>query len=144
MNITGTRKPFCQESYDRNDLPTKIVIASHLIKSNQVVDISENYENDIISWSETGDIYRHEVERSQSWETGEFPWNLLHIPERKENQVISGVHFWKVSRDYRSAVRINTMLIVDFRKKEFPNRYVASGEMFFRVPVGLCQKVELL
>lgn len=77
-----------------------------------------------------------EVERRPSWEEGPFPFTTVNIPYRKAK-------YFGVKGKYVVVNKTGTrFLVTDFETvkdsavEDSPNKYVLSGEKFFKVPVS--------
>jgi hypothetical protein len=72
------------------------------------------------------------------WDRDEFPFKEVNVPNRKAKFFIAGAAYVIVSNDLSRIGVIRNSAIVKFLTeetlKESGNRYVGSGELFYKVP----------
>ena len=142
MNV---RKPFSKALYKESDDKAKKQMYGWLMANDHAqIDMSENYNFDLVSTVDKG-LPRHlyEVEIKRQWKYGEWPdnWKDIRIPYRKKRLL----DIWKkecpedlltfvVFRlDLQRAWHIDGDTLLDSEVREFKNRLVPNGEMFFHV-----------
>jgi hypothetical protein len=146
--VRGVRKPFEKDVYDECDGPAKEAMRAHLEAQGHKVTVpDENYDVDL--FSEVGDLTMyHEVEVSLGWKSGDHPYPKGSIPERKSRlrAMNTGrtLYFWMLRSDLRRAVVFSSVYLQDRFLIEVPNRKVASGEFFYRIPKSLGKEFNLL
>jgi hypothetical protein len=138
--MIGTRKKFERELYNRFDGPAKEAIKNHLVAQGhdeEVVVPPENFGADL--YSVLGGLkFYHEAEVSQGWKEGDHPYPRGSIPERKTRLIhmLEGrpLYFWMLRLDLGRALVFSSVWCKDKYLVEVPNRKVASGEYFYRIP----------
>lgn len=135
--MKGSYKQFDQKLFNQNDPKSRSVVKNYLAKNNVIVDDNNNkYGVDLVS--EDGKV-KIEVERRLVWKNERFPFNEINLPERKakffkENNVSYAI----VSEDYKRIGLIHgkniQQYINDTNLKENPNKFVNSGELFYKLP----------
>lgn len=142
--MKGVRKPFSQSLYDQCDERAKSTVEEHLTsKGYTVVVPPENYGADIYCVQGPLRLY-HEVEVSLTWERGSYPFINSSVPERKirlVNKYDAPLYFWQLSNDLVGAVVTPGHQLKDIYLVEVPNRLVATGEYFYRVPMKYCKQI---
>jgi hypothetical protein len=148
--MIGTRKKFERELYNRFDGPAKEAIKNHLIAKGhdeKVIVPPENFGADLYS-IKNGLKFYHEAEVSQGWRIGEHPYPLGSIPERKTRLIhmLDGdpLFFWMLRLDLGRALVFSAVHCTDMYLVEVPNKKVASGEYFYRIPKTLGKEFDLL
>lgn len=146
--MKGRYKQFDQELYNANDGPAKCAMKAHLELSGHTVTVPpENQGVDL--YSEIGDLVMwHEVEVAAWWKSGKYPWVTGSVPERKLRlaSVVteSSLYFWQLRLDLRRTVVLPKYCLQQRFLTMVPNKYVAAGELFFRVPLQLGKEFNLL
>ena len=139
-----TRK-FDKESYKLNDKRAKDTIRRWLDSRGIYSHIDEDYGVDIKAYNpDTKRFSNHEVEMKNMWD-GDWPchWNTIHIPERKKKLLHNDrLFFWIIKGDCSEAWFINGGSLTDSILEEVPNRCIAQGERFFKVPIEKCKLVK--
>lgn len=135
--MIGKYKKFDKQLFEQNDLKSRQVVKKFFLSKNIVVDDNPNkYGVDLISDDEKVQI---EIERRPTWTKEQFPYSEINIPERKakffKNDRVSYVI---VSNDYSRLGIIQGKKLINFINnnylKESSNRFVSSGEMFYKIP----------
>ena len=129
-------KEFEQSLFDENDPISRGVVIRYFAARGLVfVDNPDKYGVDLIG---VGHDYTIEVERRPVWDKDEFPFREVNAPARKAKFFNKGAAYVIVSNDCtRIGIASNTVLRVIVEAaapKESANRYVASGEMFYKIP----------
>lgn len=143
-----TRKKFNQKIFDETDAAARGAV-SRYIESNglYVVDNTEIYGPDLVVYTGYTPSYYAEVEIKRVWRSTqqEFPWPTIQLPERKAKFLGLGlpIEFWILREDLDRALVIEGTVVQMSPLVEVPNKYVASGELFYQVPVSECAHVVL-
>ena len=146
--MKGRHKKFEKDVYDQCDGPAKDAVSSHLRKIGHVVTVPpEDYGPDLYSVWHRRKIY-HEVEVSLGWEAEKpFPFFKASIPERKRRLLtkIGGcdLFFWMLRSDCGRAMVMPAAHMYDRYLVEVPNRKIAIGEYFYRIPTNLGKEFDL-
>lgn len=145
--MKGARKAFEREEYNKFDGPAKNAMAVHLKHYGHVVTVPpENYGVDL--YSEVGPMTMyHEVEVTTNWREGVFPFPTGSIPERKirlkDNMPCEALFFWRLRYDMARALVYHAKHLEDKWLVEVPNRKIATGEYFYRIPTQLGKEFDL-
>jgi hypothetical protein len=146
--MKGVRKPFNKLDYMRFDGPAKQVMRIHLeLRGYEVTVPSENFGADLYSEYKHVKIY-HEVEVSQNWKSGNFPFPTGSVPERKirlaRMHINEPLYFWRLRLDLlRALVFPSFRLRPEFLVEVF-NRKIPKGEYFYRIPKQFGKEFNLL
>lgn len=133
--MSGERKQFEQSLFDENDPKSRDVVKAYFASRGLVlVDNPDKYGVDLVS--EDGEL-KVEVERRPVWDKDEFPFSEVNILARKAKFFNAGAAYVIVSNDFSRIGVIRNSLILRYLKetpRESGNRYVGSGELFYKVP----------
>lgn len=81
-----------------------------------------------------------EVEVKLSWKGGRFPFAEINVPYRKLKYFgTPGCEFLMLAANRKDFLVISGASIMQCAVEEQSNKYVASGEQFFKVPVTLAK-----
>ena len=137
LHMLGKHKPFSAALHKRNDPKFRKVVKEYLKKNDVIVDDNpDKYGVDLIS--EDGKV-KIEVEHRLSWQGAEFPFPDINVPERKGKFFTDkDVSYAILNKEYThmgviSNKKLRKYLTTD-NLKENPNKYVTSGELFYKVP----------
>lgn len=129
------RKPFDQNLLDENDPKSREVVKKYFLSIGiTLIDNPDKYGVDLIG---VGSKLKVEVERRNVWKTGQFPYAEVNVPERKAKFFRNlDTCYVIVSEDYAYLGGLNPKDTIPFMKdaKENRNKYVGSGELFYKVP----------
>jgi len=134
------RKGFSQALFDKNDGPARDAAQSLsiLLGVDEIVDNSNQYGIDLLGKVKGQTALGIEVEVKYGWRGGDFPFDTIHLPERKEkfcNKDMEVV-FIILSKDKKRAAIFDKHTVLNSKKVEVPNRFVRSGELFFDIPLS--------
>jgi hypothetical protein len=130
-------KPFDQSLHDECDPKAREVVKRYYKSMGiTMLDNEDKYGVDLIS--EDGSR-QAEVERRLVWRSGDFPFADINMPERKAKFFLnSNASYVVVSEDFTRVGGISNENLRKFIKednlKANPNKYVGSGEMFYKLP----------
>jgi len=135
--MIGVRKPFNKVLHAKNDPKSRQSVKTFFAERGvTLVDHPNKYDIDLIS--QDGSI-RVEVEHRLNWDSPDFPYEEVNVPERKAKFFEAGnTHYVILSRDYKYIGFISATEIQKFMKpeylKESRNRFVSECEYFYKVP----------
>lgn len=135
--MIGKYKKFDKELFESHDPRCRKVVKDYLAKNNIFVDDNPNkYGVDLLSEDESVQI---EIEHRISWTKDEFPYNEINVPERKAKFFSDGkVSYVIISNDYSHMGIITGNKIKKYinkqNLKESSNRFIRSGELFYKIP----------
>jgi hypothetical protein len=146
--MRGKYKPFEPDEYDKYDAPAKEAMRVHLTLSGHSVDVPpENFGVDLSS-THQGIHMHHEVEVSNNWKQGDFPFWTGSIPERKIRLVKmcqnEPLYFWRLRLDMKRAIVFSSRWLQDVHLVSVPNWKVPEGELFYRPPKTYGKEFDLL
>ena len=133
----GVAKRFNRALHAGNDPQSRRIVKEYLKKQGIVVNDNPNvYGIDLISPDGTLQI---EVEHRLVWDSDEFPYEEVNVPERKAKFLQDGkTQYFILSQDFSRMGMIHGKdvqpYIVDDNLQESSNRFVRGGEYFFKVP----------
>jgi hypothetical protein len=136
------RKPFEQDLFDEFDAPAKQVVSKY-IKSVSDVLVQSNpdqYGVDLLIIKGDKVLGAAEVEVRQ-WIECRF--STIHVLQRKQKYFNDRTLFFALAKDLKSAHWIETNKIDKHPLVEVSNYKVASGELFFDVPINEFVRIEL-
>lgn len=136
------RKPFDKQLFDENDSVAKRTVTEYLLATEDC--IVENYPDpyhvDLLVTGGLGDKRAVECEVKRVWSGIGFPWDTVQIPERKRRYLECGypVEYWLLNNDLNCAIVVYGASLLKHEPVEVPNKYVRSGERFYRIPLHEC------
>ena len=141
------RKGFSQALFDKNDGPARDAshkLCLHLGVS-EIVDNPDKYGIDMLGKVQGHTVLGIEVEVKYGWRGGDFPFDTMHLPERKEKfcKKDMAVVFVILSKDMKRAAIFDKHTVLNSKKVEVPNRFVRAGELFFDIPLSEVTLVDL-
>lgn len=135
--MIGKSKPFSKTLHARNDPKSRAIVKQFFAdKGVTLIDHPNQYDIDLTT--EDGKL-RVEVEHRLNWDTPDFPYTEVNVPERKAKFFEAGnTHYVILSKNYShlgfiSAARIQRFILPQFLK-ESSNRFVKEAEYFYKVP----------
>lgn len=133
----GERKPFDPANFEENDPASRACVRAYFARNLvHLIDNPDRYGIDLIS---PDGFFSVEVERRNVWTGKDFPFAEVNLPERKAkffrhpNTAYAIVNA-DCSRIGIILARFLVPYIGDSNLRENPNRYVHSGELFFKIP----------
>ena len=142
FKFMAQRKPFSKQAYARNDASGKKAVLRFL--KNQGLEAWENpdlYGIDLIvnGTSHAGKVFDNmqiEVERRAIWNGDTFPYDTVHIPERKTKFLKKGPMLYAVvNKFYNKVIFCPDSIIRQYSPMEVPNKAVSHNEFFYNVPI---------
>jgi len=137
------RKKFSQELFNENDPKARRIVKQWLCANGKdAVDAPDPYGPDL--WIENKGYYV-EVERKHNWNSENFPFPTVNIPQRKKKylEIYGKVYYFVLSKSYSQAIIINGEHLKEEYLHEVRNKYVSSGEYFYQIPIKFCKIVEI-
>lgn len=135
--MIGKSKPFSKNLHAKHDPKSrKLVKAFFADRGVTLVDHPNKYDIDLIT--EDGQL-KVEVEHRLNWDSPDFPYFEVNVPERKAKFFEGGkAHYVILSKDYSHLGFISADKLKEYIKPEFlkesPNRFVEEAEYFYKVP----------
>ena len=139
-------KNFDQNNYDKNDQLTRDAVLRYLRgEGHYVIENPDKYGPDLILYSGYKPVAYIEVERKLVWRGANFPYPTVNLPERKAKFLKTKlpIDFWILNHDLNCAMIIPDLAVELKFLNEVANSSIASGEMFYQIPLELCNYVEL-
>lgn len=84
-----------------------------------------------------------DAEVRENWKRGKFPFDTVHVPERKGKFARKGSYFVSIRKDFKKMLLVPGELLTSDRLVEQPNRYLAGGEQFYAVPIEEVKQVSI-
>jgi len=100
------------------------------------------YGQDLIAEGSKGKFYV-ECEVKTVWKGEDFPFDSVQLPERKKKFFDKPTLFFVWNNELSTALLFKSNDIKDLTPVEVRNKYVASGEMFYQIPLTLTGKVRM-
>lgn len=135
--MIGVSKPFNKSLHAKNDPKSRKLVKDFFAERGvKLVDHPNKYDIDLVS--DDGSI-RVEVEHRLNWDSPEFPYDEVNVPERKAKFFREGkTHYIILSKTYSHIGFISAKAIQKFIKpeclKESANRFVSEDEYFYKIP----------
>lgn len=147
MQMQGTYKPFDQTNKDLHNERACAAVENYLTLQGIHTQRNDDlYGPDVIMYKGFKKFTYIEVEIKRVWLPNiEFPWATIQLPERKGKFLRLGlpIEFWILRKDCKAAVIIPDYVLSKDLLIEVPNRLVASGELFYKVPIDKCIRKDL-
>lgn len=132
-------KPFSEELHTSFDIPGREAVVRYLRRQGWVVfeDPYGQYSVDLVAYKRGIGRYFIDVEVRPGWEHGKFPFDTIHLPERKKKFLdCPDVVFWSLRKDLKKALIIPGEVVSQYKLVHQGNKYIKSGEYFYDIPVG--------
>ena len=141
------RKPFSQDMHTEYDGVGKSRVAEHfkIAYGIDLVEHEDKYAVDLVAYKDGKKLGYVEVEVRDSWSKDDFPFDSLHIPERKEKLLNNDMRTYLVSVNKlgTKAFICDASVILNSPRMEKNNKYVEHGELFFLVDPSRIRLVNL-
>lgn len=110
-----------------------------------LVEHEDKYAVDLVAYKDGKKLGYVEVEVRDSWSKDDFPFDSLHIPERKEKLLNNDMRTYLVSVNKlgTKAFICDASVILNSPRMEKNNKYVEHGELFFLVDPSRIRLVNL-
>lgn len=139
-------KQFSEQLFSQNDIQARTTVLNYLDSIGQyAVENEEKYGPDLILYGGLSPSKYIEVEIKRVWTGSTLPWSTIQLPARKLKftKLALPCEFWILNCTMEHAVIIDGFLLAKVQTVEVRNKYVASGEEFYQVPVAQCRYVQL-
>lgn len=140
-------KRFSQELYDQYDKFGRTrVIMFYKTLDIDLVDNPDPYGVDLVAYDDGEKIGYVEVEVRASWKSNDFPFDTLHVPERKKKLLANDLHTVLVAVNCYGthAFICDYRIVLTSPLEESPNKYIAKGERFYKVDTRCINLVRLI
>lgn len=138
------RKKFDQKLHDEYDLDARWMLMYYFQSIGAEVE-----EDPLGEWGlgdkgidlrvvlKDGRVIYIDVEVRPGWRRGDFPFDTIHVPERKRKFLSDSldVYFISLRKDLAVALAVAGNKLCDEMLTEVSNKYIESGEYFYDVPV---------
>ena len=94
------------------------------------------YAQDLIAQKGDNQFYV-ECEVKTVWKGDTFPFDSVQLPERKKKFFHKSTLFFIWNNDMTKAAMFKSDDIKDLTPVEVSNKYMASGEMFYQIPMDM-------
>ena len=137
-------KGFSHSLFKKSDAPAKQAMISYLESKGKKVRLnSERFGVDLIVGKGKLREVGYEVEIKYGWKDGSFPFEDLNIPQRKGKFLSSKVVFCVLSADLKRALLVKGENVKEELLAEVSNKYIRSGELFYKIPLCHCKEIKL-
>ena len=103
-----------------------------------LTDKPDKYRQDLVA-----DDHLVECEVKIVWDSEEFPYDTVQLPQRKQKFFDKTTRFFIWNKSLTKAATFWSDDIKDLEPVEVPNKYVYKGEYFFQIPLDLVEFVSL-
>jgi hypothetical protein len=145
--MIGVSKPFSKSLHAKNDPISRKLVKEFFAERGVILkDHPNKYDIDLMSQDES---VRVEVEHRLNWDTPEFPYKEVNVPERKAKFFGAGnTHYVILSNKYSHLGFISAKIIQGYIKdeylKESRNRFIEKQEYFYKIPSSEFEFYEIL
>lgn len=134
-------KPFNKELFEKYDEVARKATKEFLSKKGwEAEDHPDIYAHDLLA-TKDGFILLVECEVKALWKSGGFPFPSVQLPARKRKFFHPNAVFFIWREDLGDAVYFWARDIDNLETVVVPNKYMASDEHFYQVPVDLVKFV---
>jgi hypothetical protein len=112
------------------------------IRGYKIWENPNTYGQDLIAEGSKGKFYV-ECEVKTVWSGSVFPYDTLQLPERKSKFFDKPTLFFVWNKELSDALMFKSEDIKDLTPVEVSNKYIASGEMFYQIPLTLTGRVRM-
>lgn len=140
-------KRFDQNLYEQYDQFGRNRVVMYYAKQGiELKDNPDKYGVDLIAYDDGEKIGYVEVEVRASWKSDQFPFDSLHVPERKKKLLTNDLHTVLVSVNcYGTRAFIcDYRIVLASPLLESPNMYISKGERFYKVDPRQINLVRLI
>ena len=140
--MSAQRKRFDRELYDKYDQAVRNVTTNYLVSLGyEVSEHPDRYAQDLIAYG-TDTEFCVECEVKLVWNSQEFPYPNVQLPERKKKFFNVPTQFFIWNKPLEYAMTFWSHDVSTLEPVEVPNKYVYAGEYFYQVPMDMIQKVK--
>jgi len=141
------KKSFSQDLHDQYDSYGKRAVKKYFMSRYGIylLENEDRYAVDMIAYRAGKRLGYVEIEVRESWGTDSFPFDSLHIPERKGKLLCNDLKtvLVSVNKNGSRAFICKADVILNSPIKERRNKYVESGERFYLVDPSKIELVNL-
>ncbi len=138
-----TTKQFNEALHGKHDKPARVRTMEYMqIRGYEIWENPNPYGQDLIAEGSKGKFYV-ECEVKTVWKGEVFPYETVQLPQRKSKFFTSPTLFFIWNNELSNALMFKSNDIKDLTPVEVRNKYVASGEMFYQIPLTLTGKVRM-
>lgn len=136
------RKRFDRELYQKYDQQARDVTTKFLENIGyEVKEHPDRYAQDLIAYGKETE-FCVECEVKLVWDTEDFPYPNVQLPERKKKFFNVPTQFFIWNKPMEHAMTFWAHDVATLEPVEVPNKYVYSGEFFYQVPMDMVRKVK--
>ena len=137
------RKQFDEALHGKYDKPARVATKEYMQhKGYKIWDNPDIYGQDLIAKGIKGKFYV-ECEVKTLWDKDEFPFDSVQLPERKSKFFDTPTLFFIWNKPLTSALLFKSDDIKDLTPIEVSNKYKASGELFYQIPLDMTGLVRM-
>jgi len=145
------RKPFDRQLFAENDRKARVAVVTYLHGEGLVAFDNPDTDYGVDLYVRHPDspevIYAVEAEIKRVWSGDTLPWDSVQLPARKFKYIQMThvpVEYWILNQELTHAIIIHEKSLVDREPVEVYNKYVARGELFYRIPISECNVINLV
>lgn len=141
-----TAKPFSKELHQENDDPARLVVKQYFTNRGYIVKDNPNqYGVDLFLYDKDGNfIMEIECEIKKVWEDYNFPYKgCVDFPERKKKFANKKSIFFMINLLKNRALMVRGTDLLQSPLEEKSNKFMKSGEKFYRVPLEKVRFIDL-
>jgi len=136
------RKRFDRELYQKYDQQARDVTTKFLENIGyEVREHPDRYAQDLIAYGKETE-FCVECEVKLVWDTEDFPYPNVQLPERKKKFFNVPTQFFIWNKPMEHAMTFWAHDVATLEPVEVPNKYVYSGEYFYQIPMDMVTKVK--
>lgn len=137
------RKRFDRDLYQKYDQRARDITTAYLESLGyEVSEHPDRYAQDLIAFSPDDTEFCVECEVKLVWDTSEFPYPNVQLPERKKKFFNVPTQFFIWNKPMEHAMTFWSYDVATLNPVEVPNKYVYSGEYFYQIPMDMVTKVK--
>lgn len=140
-------KKFDEALHSKYDIMGRDIVKKFITHnfSLDVIDHPDKCDVDLILLENEKRVAYVEVEVRPAWKTHAFLFEDLNVPARKKKllQKELPVYFISINKNGTALFIGNGSDIVKCKREEVHNKYVSSGEYFYKVPLNILKLVDL-
>jgi len=141
---SAQRKRFDRELYQKYDQQARDVTTKFLENIGyEVKEHPDRYAQDLIAYGKETE-FCVECEVKLVWDTEDFPYPNVQLPERKKKFFNVPTQFFIWNKPMEHAMTFWAHDVATLEPVEVPNKYVYSGEFFYQVPMDMVRKVKAI
>ena len=137
------KKQFDRELHDTYDNTARVRTMEFMqVKGYEIWENPNIYGQDLIAESSKGMFYV-ECEVKAVWKGDVFPYDTVQLPQRKAKFFNRPTLFFIWNDELSTAVTFKSEQIKDLTPVEVSNKYIARGELFYQIPLGMTQIIRM-